>query len=90
MNAWETARQAGQKYFYEAATDTIRQCPENYMVLYHCGNGEWTASQMDAAIRMDREKLELFLDQGWRHDPNGAAVARALQTCEWLLTTVTP
>lgn len=86
MNSWQEAVRQGLKYFYEPATDTVRQAPENYMIFYHCGNGEWTASQADAAVQMDREKLEVFLDQGWRYEPNGAALARALTTCAWLLS----
>jgi len=50
--AWNRARIIGRRVFYEQATETIRQCPENYCLAIRSVNkpGEWVAAPDRASI----------------------------------------
>lgn len=55
MRAYDQARAAGLPVFYEAATDTIRTCPENYCLAVQRG-GRWTPF-VDAGVGRQRAGL---------------------------------
>jgi hypothetical protein len=54
--AWEVAYKAKQRVFYEAATETIRTCPENYCLAARDGH-HWLAFT-DAAAKLTASDVE--------------------------------
>ena len=80
QSAWDKAHQAGRKVFYEPATETIRQCPENYCLLVRRG-GRWV-TDIDAASTINAHSLG-FVMEHWRDDPDGDVVADAIEEGFW-------
>ena len=76
MSAWEIAYKANRKVFYEAATDTIRQCPENYC-LAHC-NGKWRPF-LDAASPVKLKDLLAVLTLANDTGITGDELARLIE-----------
>lgn len=77
LSAWDVATQAGRRVFYEPATETIRQCPENYCLLVREGS-QWVPF-VDKAARITPEAVKLMLEMGWRGEMDGAVLADAVE-----------
>lgn len=81
LSAWEQARREARAAFYEAATDTVRVCPQNYCLAHrrqpteeHAG--EWRVF-WDGAIAPIKDQIEAVLADN-RH-ATGEHVARLLE-----------
>jgi hypothetical protein len=81
-SAWETAYHAGRRVFYEPATETIRQCPENYCILARRDGVVWS-TYLDAAAPINAHSLGIVMDGGWRHEADGAKVADMIEDAFW-------
>jgi hypothetical protein len=81
-SAWDIAYHAGRRVFYESATDTVRQCPENYCILARLDGSTWSL-YLDAAAPINPHALSIVMDGGWRNETNGATVATMLEDAFW-------
>jgi len=82
MTDWERARQAGHRVFFEPATGTLRQSPENYLLatrsphrLRHGKPRRLWAPTPDRASTINGHSLGIVLDQHWHLDGEELAVA---------------
>ncbi len=81
-SAWESAQQLGRRVFFEAATETIRQCPENYCLLVRVGN-QWRM-EIDAASPINGHSMGIVLNQhGWGNEMDGDVLADAIEEAFW-------
>ena len=78
-SAWDQAFRQGRKVFYEAATSTLRQCPENYMLAIK-GEQGWYPS-VDKAAPINAHSLSFVLAEHSKLD--GDALAAAVQDSFW-------
>jgi hypothetical protein len=60
--AWETAYRAKQRVFYEAATETVRTCPENYCLAAR-QSGHWIAFTDAAAALLSSDVEDVIASQ---------------------------
>ena len=79
-SAWDLAFLSGRRVFYEAATDTIRQCPENYLLAYRSGTHFTPAP--DKASTINAHSLGIVLTQ-YAFDVDGDQLARAVEMEFW-------
>src|SRR5712691_11129205 len=77
---WERAYHAKRRVFYERATDTIRQCPENYLLAVR-RDGRWRP-QPDKASPINPHSLGLVLDE-WQSSRTADALADAVELAFW-------
>ena len=75
MRAWEIACREGNRVFYESYTDTIRACPENYLLAFR-NNGMWS-SKGDAATEHYWDKIQKRLDKGGNPEALAKSVSKA-------------
>jgi hypothetical protein len=59
-SAWEKAYRDKRNVFYEKATETIRQCPQNYCLLAK-RNGRWTP-YLDKASTINNHSLSIVMN----------------------------
>jgi hypothetical protein len=78
-SAWDQARRQGRKVFYEAATSTLRQCPENYLLAVKGQHGWYPAP--DKASNIGAHSLSFVLTEHVALD--GDALAAAVQDSFW-------
>lgn len=74
MTAWETAYHTHRRVFYEAATETIRECPANYCLIVK-RDGRWGLDQDKAST-----VSPLVLRMAMALHEDGGALAAALET----------
>ena len=85
MTAYDQARQLGHRVFYEPATETIRQCPENYCLAVR-RDGMWIPGcgiydGPDKGSTINAHSLGIVMDQVYqrRGIVSGETVARAVE-----------
>lgn len=87
MTAYELARREGRRVFYEPATDTIRQCPENYLLAVRDASGRTRrfAPAPDAASPINGHSLGIVLDLYQVDDPGGMprCLAEKIELAFW-------
>jgi hypothetical protein len=81
-SAWEVAYHAGRRVFFESATLTLRQCPENYLLAIRQASEpyRWVADP-DVASGITAQALDKVLDQHAGHA--GDALADAVELAFW-------
>jgi hypothetical protein len=77
---WERAYHSKRPVFFERATDTIRQCPENYLLAVR-QNGRWRPHP-DTASPINAHSLELVLGE-WQTSGTAEALAEAVELAFW-------
>ena len=78
--AWDTAYALGRRVFYESATQTIRQCPENYCLAVR-RDGRWRPD-IDAASTINAHSLGQVLTQ-YQDGSTGDGLAEAIELAFW-------
>jgi hypothetical protein len=77
---WERAYHSKRRVFYERATHTIRQCPENYLLAVR-QNGRWRPHP-DKASPINAHSLGLVLDE-WQNSSTAEGLAEAVELAFW-------
>ena len=82
QSAYDKARLEGRRVFYEAATETIRQAPENYLLAQrNAATGRWYPSP-DHASPINAHSLGIVLRQ-YQEEAEGDELARAIERAFW-------
>ena len=79
VSAWDQAHKDGRKVFFEAATMTIRQCPENYCLAMwrDITPHKWVAA-VDKAAPVEAWDMQRVLDK-WQTGSQARELARAVE-----------
>lgn len=85
-SAYETARQMQRRVFYEAATETLRTAPANYLIASR-RNGRWVVDLDGALITAGFTVMPIQqLLNTWQNGSTGAALAEVLErSFDWAL-----
>lgn len=75
--SYDRARTLGHRVFFEPETDTLRQCPENYLLAARNDDGQWYPCP-DKASQINAHSLGLVLDQR-QHALSGDNLAEAVE-----------
>jgi len=79
MKDYDIARNEGRKVFFEAATMTLRQCPENYCLamVRDLSPRRWVAA-VDKAAPVSAWDMQRVLDK-WQTGKQGRELAMAVE-----------
>ena len=79
VSAWDSAHKEGRKVFFEPATMTLRQCPENYCLALWRDMlpARWVAA-VDKAAPVSAWDMQRVLDK-WQTGKQARELARAVE-----------
>jgi len=82
LTAWEYAYKMGHRVFYEPATQTIRQCPENYRLAIRSPKTRRWYADPDKASPINAHSLSIVLDK-WQDGSTGGGLAEVIEIEFW-------